>query len=526
MLARATLLSVAMFAGVLMGGTSALAQPGPLLPAQSELASSPGQLQFGEVGIHFGATPQESVTISNESPSPVTVMAATLLGTDSSSFQIVNDGCANQTIEPAGSCAVEIRFQPSERGEKSATLSVDSLGGEGALEIPLSGTGSTGALSANPISLSFSAIPYTRGEHEESQNETEQVNINSLDAGVQIESVSITGPDASSFSVQYGDCEGDQMGENNWCDEGIRFQPGSPGAKHAQLVIKSDSSNGPLVVPLEGEGLLGPQVSLDSDESQLGDVPIGSTASHTFPVTNTGDYPLFIQQSFLVSGTPKMFPVLSNTCNGQIIMPGGSCEFTVGFDPTTAGEKDASLIFITNATPQINVLGVDGVGIAPAPDVVTGAPQALVPASEAPIPQAPLSPPVSKRANVAPAHLLTFGQASRLYSSPGNEAVNTGVDAQCPAGAGSCQTESLITTRIRGRRSKTAVQNVGHTEMLLGSRIAHLRGGEHAAVRIPLTNGGVALLERRGHVRATIEMVIRSGGRIIAERARTVTLVS
>src|ERR1700684_241851 len=317
MLARATSLSIAVFAAALIGGTPALAQPGPLpLPVQAGLASSPAQLQFGEVGIHFGGTPQESVTISNESPSAISVMAATVVGPDSQSFQIVNDGCTNQTIQPVNGCAIEIRFQPNERGEKSATLSIDSLGGEGPLEVPLSGTGGTGMLSANPVSLNFSAIPYTRGDHEESQNETEQVNIDSLDAGVQIESVSITGPDASSFSVQYGDCEGEQLGENNSCDAGIRFQPSSPGLKQAQLVIKSDSSNGPLVVPLEGEGLLGPQVSLDSNESQLGDVLIGSAASHTFTVTNTGDYPLFIQQSFLVSGTPKMFPLLSNTCNG------------------------------------------------------------------------------------------------------------------------------------------------------------------------------------------------------------------
>jgi hypothetical protein len=236
----------------------------------------------------------------------------------------------------------------------------------------------SGILSASPSSLKFSPIPYTRGEREESQSETEQVNINGFEATVQIESVSIEGPDASSFSVQYGNCEDDQLSANNSCDAGIRFQPASPGDKHAELLIDSDSASGPLVVPLEGYGLLGPEVNVASRESQLGNVLLGAAASHSFTVENSGDYQLYIQQAFLVSGTPKMFPLLSNTCSGQIVLPGATCEFTIGFEPTTPGEKDASLIFITNATPQINVLGVDGVGTqpvvanpaAPSPDVV------------------------------------------------------------------------------------------------------------------------------------------------------------
>lgn len=334
---------------------------------------------------------------------------------------------------------------------------------------------------------------------------------------MQIESLSIAGPDASSFSVQYGDCENDQLGANNWCDEDVRFQPVSPGPKHAQLVIKSDASGGTMVIPLEGEGLFGPNVDLSSNESQLGEVPIGAATSHTFTVTDSGDYPLFIQQSFLVSGTPKMFPLLSNTCASKIVMPGASCEFTVGFEPATSGEKDASLIFITNATPQINVLGVNGIGVAPA----------LLPLEVLePGTSSFSSPSQPKRAGAAFKHLLAFTQPSRLDSSIGGDAVNTGIDAQCPSRTVSCQTESIITARGPRGRSKPAVQDVGRIAVLLGSRVSSLRAGEHVDVSIPLTPSAVALLKRDGHLRATIVMVIRSGGRIIAERARTVTLTA
>jgi hypothetical protein len=181
---------------------------------------------------------------------------------------------------------------------------------------------------------------------------------------------------------------------------GVRFQPTSLGLEHAELTIDSNSTSGPLVVVLEGEGLHGPQISVSSHESQLGDVPIGASASHTFDIENSGDYPLFIQQSFLVTGTPEMFPLLANTCDGEIVRPGASCEFTIGFQPTTLGEKEASLIFITNATPQINVLGINGVGTQPATAL-------------------PVSPPlVAPQPVTAPAQLLKLTHKGGIPRKP------------------------------------------------------------------------------------------------------------
>jgi hypothetical protein len=541
MFARPVLLSAAMFFGLFLGATPASAQPAlaplpaqsilKLLPAQLGLTPSPAQLQFGAVGIHYGNTPQQSVTFSNESPSPVSVMPATINGTDSSRFQIAYDGCANQTIWPGNSCNVEIRFQPGELGEKSANLALE-LVGEGMLEVPLSGSGSSGTISANPGSLGFSAIPYTRSDHEESQNETEQVNIGAQDFGVQVESVSITGPDASSFSVQYGNCDGNQLSVNNWCDAGIRFQPVSPDEKHAQLVIKSDAQNGTLVVPLEGNGLNGPKIELSSNEALLGNITVGSSAWHTFTVANSGDYPLFIQQSFTVSGTPQMFPLLSDTCTGQFLTPGASCVYTVGFQPTTVGEKDASVIFITNASPQINVLGINGVGVQPAVVPTTTSPAAtpqVAQAAPAPAatPQLTQVAPKPKHDSVAQPGLLTFEQTSHLYSSTiGEETVDTGINAQCPAKVSVCQTESVITAHIPSHPSNSRSQSIARTTVLLGSQIAQLRGGESSMVHITLSNSAIALLKLHGHLRVNVETTIRAGGTIIAERARTVRLVA
>ncbi len=253
-----------------------------------------------------------------------------------------------------------------------------------------------GTLSANPGSLSFTPIPYSSpGSHEGEQNESEELTIlNDPNGGsTQIESVSISGPDASAFSIQWGNCEHDQLGPGNTCNMSIRFQPLSPGPQQAQLTIASDSSSSPLVVALEGTGLYGPRIAVNGDQTLLGEVALGSSVNHTIALTNTGDYPLEVQQAFRVSGTPLMFPVLSDTCSGQVVYPGAGCAVTVAFAPTTPGEKDASILFITSSSLPVTVVGIDGVGALPA----TSAPS--TPASLFTTAQSPPLPPPSRRAH-------------------------------------------------------------------------------------------------------------------------------
>ncbi len=244
----------------------------------------------------------------------------------------------------------------------------------------------TAMLSPNQSTLAFAAIPYTgSGAHEEGgENETEEIKLtDTANASAEIESVSITGPGASSYSIQWGNCEHDYMQAGNNCTMGIRFEPVALGANDAQLVIDSDATNSPLTIPLQGEGLRGPKLSLSSTQALLGEVALGASAWHTFTLTNSGDYRLGVQQAFLVSGTPLMFPVLSDTCGGQVIAPGASCAVTVGFQPTTLGEKDASVIIITSSALPVSVVGVDGIGVQAA-DTQASVSQAVVPASTQP----------------------------------------------------------------------------------------------------------------------------------------------
>ena len=311
-----------------------------------------------------------------------------------------------------------------------------------------------GTLSANPGSLSFSPIPYSaQGSHEGEQNESEEVTIlNDPTGSTQIESVSIAGPDAASYAVQWGNCEHDQLAPSSACNMSIRFQPVSPGPQHAQLTIASDSPSSPLVVPLEGVGLYGPRIGLNTDQALLGDVTLGSSTTQAIVLTNTGDYPLGVQQAFRVSGTPLMFPILSDTCSGQVVYPNATCAVTVGFDPTTPGEKDASILFITSSSLPVTVVGIDGVGVQPA------VPQPVAPASlftVTPAPPVPLAKPTA-----AWSQWHSLRSPGRLYGTGGK--THPRRVARCGAHSRVCRAGRFQPERmrvVRGRACAAGLNN-------------------------------------------------------------------
>ncbi len=523
MLKRAALLLSLTLLGVLLAASPAL--------AGVALSPAPSLLEFGEVDLHFGGSPQRSVTFSDMQPGgSIDVESASIAGAEPASFDVVAGSCVGATLELGQSCSVEVAFRAgSSPGAHSAAIELATS--EGAVEVPLSGSAVTGTLSASPDPLDFGAIPYTPpGSHSEGENsETEQLTIqNSANASTQVQSASIGGPDASSFSIQWN-CDGVVLGTSNSCNVGIRFQPTSPGPKSASLTIDSDSSGGPLIVPLDGEGLHGPTLTLSAQQALLGDVALGSSTQQTLAVANTGDYPLLIQRAFLVSGTPLMFPVLSDSCSGQVLYPSESCAIVVAFRPTTLGEKDASLLFITN-TPTITVAGFDGVGVRaaaieslPAVSMPSAPTDATSPPAPSSAPAPALGPPAGAERDLVSPAALTALRPPRLYSLLGRSTIDPGVDVQCPVAVHGCEALGFI---VASGASRTTASGFGNTPALLGSAVLPLRGGQGAHVRIALSPHTVALLRKRRQLRVRVGVVVQAGGAILAEHSWTLQLTA
>ncbi|HEX3909309.1 MAG TPA: choice-of-anchor D domain-containing protein [Solirubrobacteraceae bacterium] len=512
------LVPVLMLAVMAIGATPAWAEPA--------LEPVPAAVEFGNVDLHFGGTQQQNVKFTNNSSEPVLVIADGIAGADAARFQIVGDSCNASFVGAGENCSVEIAFAPSVRGSFTAKLLLDT--GIGVVEAPLSASAVTGTPSASPNPLSFSPIPYTPAQGFEGEyNETEQINVqNSSDASTLIESATIAGPGASSYSIQWNGCEGDLLATNNSCNLGVRFAPSSPGATSASLILNEDSASGPLVVALSGLALHGPQMTLDTAQALLGNVRLGSSVQQTFTVGNSGDYPLAIQRAFLVSGTPLMFPVRSDSCSGHILYPAESCAINVAFEPTALGEKSASLLFITN-TPAINVAGIDGIGVASssevAPSLAMPLPSSHGSSAPAASPATPIATPAATTGGPAPTPppALTALRPPRLYSLLGHATLDPGADVQCPAGTQSCEALGVL---LPGDAPHISAAGLGHSPALLGTGLRQLRGGEGAHVHIPLSRQAAKRLHRLGRMRVRVVVVVQSGGLVIAQQSWTVKL--
>lgn len=330
--------------------------------AAGDLTPEPTQLDLGTQGIHGGSTPPQEVKFVNLTGADLNVSSLSLVGADAADF-LSNDNCS--FVMDGTSCDASVSFNPATPGPKSAQIEL--VDDNGTVIVPLSGTGATGTLSGS--SPSFDPQPYFFGGQ---QREARISNLSAFAAAAT--DVTITGPDAAFFSIGFSGCQF-VLNPGNECDVGVNFNPSEAGTKHAQLELSNDGTVNPLVIPLSATALAGPDAVISPAQADFGDVAIGSaSAPRAFTIENAGDYPLQVQQVFVLSGTPQLFPITANSCSAHVLSPAASCQITVDFHPNGAGEREGTVFVITNENGPVDTASFFGYGI-PAPNgaaTVTG----------------------------------------------------------------------------------------------------------------------------------------------------------
>src|SRR3954471_9584228 len=103
------------------------------------LTPSPTSIAFGQQAIGAGSTAPQTATLTNNGTGPVTFSGApAITGPDASQFQVGSSNCTG-TLAAGGSCTVDVAFDPTTFGDKSAQLSAASNGP--AAHVDLTGTG-------------------------------------------------------------------------------------------------------------------------------------------------------------------------------------------------------------------------------------------------------------------------------------------------------------------------------------------------------------------------------------------------
>lgn len=323
--------------------------------AAGDLTPSPTQLDFGTQGIHQGSTPSQSVKFENLTGADLNVSSVSIVGVDAAYFASNND-CS--FVMAGTSCDVSVAFNPATPGPKSAEIEL--VDDNGTVIVPLSGTGATGTLSGS--SPSFDPQPYFYG------GQGRDANISNLSAfGVASTNATIAGPDAASFSIGFNGCQFVVNPGNN-CNVGVNFNPSGAGTYNAQLELSNDGTVNPLVIPLSATALAGPHAVISPAQAGFGDVAVGSaSAPKAFTIKNAGDYPLQIQQVFVLSGTPQLFPVSADSCSAHVLSPAASCQLSVEFHPNGTGEREGTVFVITNENGPVTTASFSGSGV-PSPN--------------------------------------------------------------------------------------------------------------------------------------------------------------
>ena len=305
----------------------------------------PGSLPFGSVQL--GQSSSQIVTVQNDGQGELDVTTPASPGGD---FTVSPTGTtctgAGAQLTPGDSCNVNVVFTPSATGDENATLVVPSNDPDTpSAQVPVSGTGTQGAVTFDPTSLTFTThLGTTSPSQTISVQNTGTAPLTIAGPG---NGVKINGTNQSNFAVTGDGCTSQTLQVGDSCDVSISFTTTLMAQRTANLQIKDDGAGGTQLAPLSGTGIQSGPVTVTPTSNNFGSVAEGSSSSaQTFTFTNTGGDSVTFPDApgtFSLTGTnPGDFSTANDGCSGQTIGAGDTCSVDVKFSPPVgAGVRGA-----------------------------------------------------------------------------------------------------------------------------------------------------------------------------------------
>jgi len=342
-----------------------------------------------------------NVTQGNDGTSTITVSAV-------NSFSGTVDFTVTALGQPAG---VTASLNPtSVAGSGASTLTVSTTASTPRANFPIAVTGTSGtltqtayvtltvSLSGTAPVVSLSAPGLSFGSQLLSATSAAQAETvtNTGTANLIISTVTMGGTNASDFAKSGDTCSGATVTPNGTCTVSVTFTPSATGSRTATLAINDNAANSPQTVSLTGTGT-GTAVSLSPTSLSFGAQLVGSSSLKTVTLTNLGSTPLTISSLSVVSFAPLTprgtkagdFAIQSTSCvAGGSVAGLGSCTINLGFKPTAAGVRSATLVIRDSdpSSPQtVNLRGrgtavrlsATSLGFGPQPVETTSAPKTV-----------------------------------------------------------------------------------------------------------------------------------------------------
>jgi hypothetical protein len=317
-----------------------------------------------------------NIEISNSGSQTLVIVSMSITGPNASEFIITEDPIAFN-LAAGATHEIEVSLFPVSAGDKSATLNIYSNDpDENPFQIGLSGKVVAPDIDSDPASWDFG--PVKMGEY---SDKTFTV-LNNGDGMLYVSSTTITGSNASEFTILDADVVGEKYGLDPGTSRNIpvRFAPTSTGSKSASLTFSSnDSDENPFHVSLTGTGTsepgeTHPDIASNPASWDYGAVTTGSHADKTFAISNAGTADLNVT-AVTLSGTDASEFYIQSGGGTFTLAPAATRNVVVRFTPTGTGSKSASLSFTSNDPDEnpfnVSLSGTGTSGPGGTPDIAS-----------------------------------------------------------------------------------------------------------------------------------------------------------
>lgn len=324
-------------------------------PENPVIKFSESDLSWGE--IETGESLSKSFTVTNTGTTVLNISSIKIVASDNtqnpSYFTISpNTACS---INPSKSKTFTVLFSPEEEKAYNALVSIKSNATnatQGTSTVGLSGTGKKATskiLAASPSSISFGMQTVGNRTH---KNFTVK---NTGTKAVSLYSMEATDGFIVDQTWEEGYSHGMAPGSSSTFS--VYFSPTEVKSYTGQIVIKSNASNGDLIIPLSGTGAeeQGYLEITSGDNLEFGDVNLGASSALYTKIKNTGDGKLNI----LGIDCPEGF---SASCSVSAISAGYNATISVSFTPTQVKAYSGTIIVRTDAENGTVAIGVTGNG--------------------------------------------------------------------------------------------------------------------------------------------------------------------
>ena len=312
--------------------------------AQAGLTISPASFDFGSVVD--GQTKSQTVSVTNTGSVPLTLSQLSVNGAGYS----VSGLATPATIAGGAKTTFNAVFAPTTAGSHAGSVSIQSNAPSSPNVLSLSGTGTaaTVTLTTNPSSMTFSGV-------NAGSSSSKSVTItNSGNSAVTISQITVNAKDFKTTGI----ATPSTLAPGTNATMTVSFNPTASENISGNITVAS-TQGASAVIPVTG-GAVQPALTVTPSTASFGNVTVGSPASQTIQLTNSGTGTLTISQ-VSAAGTGFSASAVSLPIT---LSAGQSTNFNAQFGPSSAGTDTGSISIVSNAPNSPAVVALSGTAIA------------------------------------------------------------------------------------------------------------------------------------------------------------------